>query len=379
MLNIVCLTFITVMKSFISITLLFASLLIHAQANFLISAHRGNSSEAPENTISAFQSAIDVGADYFECDVRRTKDQVLVTLHDATLNRTTDVTGRLNTYNYKQLSTIDAGYPDRFGNQFQGERIPSLLDVLQLAKNKIKVEIELKEDGLVSDIVTMVEQLDMVDQVSIISFDLDHLEQVKMLNPQIDVKYLLGFFWWTRQMNQARSIGAEFIGPYGVASARRVRQAEDRGLGIISYTINSESDILRAIQNGQAGIATDFPERAVQLRNQNRKTGSSLVKTTTNVKVEAELTEKAIPHKNVPFSVFIYPNPVRHRFHLNSPAHIEANVRLHSTSGTMIHDFGRQSIGSNKPIYLPDSISKGVYILIVNNGVDSLHQKIVIE
>ena len=356
------------MRIFLLGAILWTSLLANAQSNFIISAHRGNSSEAPENTISAFQSAIDVGADYFECDVRKTKDNVLVTLHDATLNRTTNATGRLRDRNFSQLANVDAGYASRFGNQFAGERIPKLRDVLRLARGKIKVEIEIKEDGLVDEIVAMVEDLGMVNQVSIISFDRSELSRSKQLNSQIATKYLLGPIWWTRQMNQARDIGAEYIGPNGVASARRVRQAQDRGVGIISYTINADDDIRRAINNGQAGIATDVPRRAIQIRNEARRGVAPL-----------ETSEEVAASEPFQGPVF-YPNPVTEAFYLNPLMKGEVQVSIHSLTGKTLHRFTKVRPQESKLIRLPEGLQAGLYFIrIVGNRSSTHYERFIVR
>ena len=115
---------------------------ITAQDSPEIIAHRGAKSLAPENTISAFAAAIDMGVDYIELDVRKSLDDSLMVMHDATVNRTTNFSGGLNTFTYAQLKNMDAG--SYFSNDFTGEEIPTLYEVLHFARGKTKICIELK-------------------------------------------------------------------------------------------------------------------------------------------------------------------------------------------------------------------------------------------
>ena len=93
-------------------------------------AHRGHSIEYPENTTTAYQKAIELGAEMIECDVNVTRDGVLVMIHDPTLDRTTNGTGRVNQASWEELQRLDAG--GKFNPRFKGTRIPLTRDTLQL-------------------------------------------------------------------------------------------------------------------------------------------------------------------------------------------------------------------------------------------------------
>jgi len=108
----------------------------------IVIAHRGFSGGAPENTISAFKKAIEVGSDMIELDVRFSKDGEIVVIHDETLERTTTGKGRVIEKTISELKQLDAG--SKFHSSFSGEKIPTLRDVLQLAHRQIPVNIELK-------------------------------------------------------------------------------------------------------------------------------------------------------------------------------------------------------------------------------------------
>ena len=92
---------------------------------FLI-AHRGYSSIAPENTLAAFEAAIEAGAEVLECDVQLSADGVVVVMHDPTVDRTTDGRGAVRDLEWDTLRGLDAGYPERFGSAFADEKVPRL-------------------------------------------------------------------------------------------------------------------------------------------------------------------------------------------------------------------------------------------------------------
>lgn len=235
--------------------------------NFIVSAHRGYSSKGPENTLSAFQLAIDAGADYFELDIRKTSDDSIVAIHDGTVNRTTDGTGNITTMTFAQTQLLDAGYASKFGNEYNGEKIPTLRESLLLAKGQIKVEIEIKESGLANSVVAIVQDLEMEDEVSVISFNYNEIKRIKELDASIPVKYLIGNNWGQTEIDLLLDIGGEFIGPSGVASPSLIQLAHNNNIKIIAYTFNSSTDIQNAIDAGLDGIATDYPERAIALKN----------------------------------------------------------------------------------------------------------------
>ena len=108
-----------------------------------VTAHRGFSGTAPENTLAAFRAAIDTGCDMIELDVHLSRDNQVVVIHDDTLERTTSGRGNVADQTYAELKRLDAG--SWFDPRFSGERIPTLADVLSLARNRILVNIELKK------------------------------------------------------------------------------------------------------------------------------------------------------------------------------------------------------------------------------------------
>jgi glycerophosphoryl diester phosphodiesterase len=140
----------------------------------LIFAHRGASKVAPENTLPAFEAAILSGADGVELDVQYSSDGHLMVIHDLTLERLTNGIGRVTAQPVATLRSLDAG--SHFGPEFAGTRIPRLGDVLDLLKDRLLVNVELKVPDTSSvsmgaDVVAAVRAHGMADQVVISSFN----------------------------------------------------------------------------------------------------------------------------------------------------------------------------------------------------------------
>jgi glycerophosphoryl diester phosphodiesterase len=112
-------------------------------AQIIVVSHRGEHLAHPENTIPAFQAAIDTGADFFELDVRTTADGRLVLMHDGTVNRTTDGAGKVRELTFSQIRALDAGV--KFDPKFAGTKVPTFEEGLNLARGKIGVYVDCKE------------------------------------------------------------------------------------------------------------------------------------------------------------------------------------------------------------------------------------------
>ena len=146
-----------------------------------VTAHRGGARIAPENTISAMEAAVNALADYAEIDVQETRDGEIVLLHDTNLSRVTGVDAKIWDLTYAEVSQLDAGI--KFHKKFRGEKIPSLGEVLDYCRGKIRLNIELKYNGhnpdIVPKVVRLIEEHDFVDSCVITSMNYSFLEQVK--------------------------------------------------------------------------------------------------------------------------------------------------------------------------------------------------------
>ncbi len=145
-----------------------SSLLDPSNPRVLVAAHRGACQNAPENSIAALNDAIAQGADIVELDVRATSDNVLVLLHDPTLERTSSGSGLVALQDYRTVrdARLRQG-SDHNEHVFTQERLPTLATALEAARSRIIVNIDIKEDTLAEQVVQIVIASGMIDQVFI--------------------------------------------------------------------------------------------------------------------------------------------------------------------------------------------------------------------
>jgi len=233
----------------------------------LIFAHRGASQAAPENTLPAFEAAIRLGADGVELDVQYSSDGALVIFHNATLEKTSDGTGRVTAHTLADLRALDAG--GWFDPKFTGTRIPTLDETLDLLKGKLLINIELKVldalgSGLGADTVKAVRARGMADQVVISSFNPFALRQAKQAGPEIECALLLahdlpGWMHWGVTRRYCRADGLhpdlEMVDEAYLARARKL------GMPVRVWTVDDEADMRRLIALGVDAIITNVPDR----------------------------------------------------------------------------------------------------------------------
>lgn len=149
-------------------------------------SHRGESTFAPENTMSAFYLACFVNSDGIETDVRRTKDNVLVLIHDKTIDRTSNGIGKVSDFTYKELLKYDFG-----NNRYKGEKIVKLEDFLKYFNEKKKyIFLEIKEKGYEEEIVKCVKKYNN-EYITIMSFKYDILKKIRNLSSDINLGWLI--------------------------------------------------------------------------------------------------------------------------------------------------------------------------------------------
>ena len=223
-----------------------------------VMAHRGASTEAPENTMAAFQKAIDDMADYIELDVQLTNNGEVIVMHDSNAYRTTGVDANIVNMTYKEVKTLDAG--SWFSDEYVGENVPSLKEVLELTQGKIKLNIELKpaDNGtaLAKNTVRLIEKYNMVNDCVITSFSESALKAVKTYNQEIKVGYILsaayGDFYDMKNVDFF-SVNAAFL------SKRTIDAIHNSGKRVYAWTVNNKESIKNLTNKGADGIITDNP------------------------------------------------------------------------------------------------------------------------
>ncbi len=138
--------------------------------------HRGAAALEPENTLLSISRAMEIGVDAVEIDVRLSKDKQIVVIHDSTVDRTTNGTGPVNTYALNEIKRLDAG---------KGETIPTLDEAIDLIRKKVRLVIELKEEGTERKVVELIKRNNLDDNVYLISFWHRLVKKVKEMDSRI--------------------------------------------------------------------------------------------------------------------------------------------------------------------------------------------------
>ncbi len=222
-----------------------------------ITAHRGSSARAPENTIAALEAAIEDGADYAEIDVQETADGIVVMLHDADLNRLAGVNWKIWETNYADLASLDVG--SWFAPEFAGQGIATLKDAIEVARGRIGLNIELKYNGhdvhLAERVVDVLRETDFIDQVLVSSLELRGLREVESLNNRIETGFIVA-----SAIGNLNRINVDFFAAStSFASSGRVASWQRNGKDVHVWTVNSRSEMSRFIEMGVDNILTDYP------------------------------------------------------------------------------------------------------------------------
>lgn len=227
-----------------------------------IMAHRGASGLYPENTILAFEKAAEMGADAIETDVHLSKDGKLVICHDESVLRTTGFDGLVCEMTYSELSKLDAG----FLKGHPGQRLPLLEDLLRIAaENDIGVNIELKNNvfayaGMEEKVIAALYDYGLEKRCILSSFNHRSMHRAKEIDPKIPVGLLYSCDLYEAQQ-YAKSCGADALHPqYASVNAGMVQRAQEAGVAVNVWTVNTCKVIDDMLFAGVDNIITNYPD-----------------------------------------------------------------------------------------------------------------------
>lgn len=251
------------------------------RASPVVVAHRGASGYAPENTLAAVDAAEALGIDWVENDVQRTKDGVLVVLHDTNLKRTTDVEEvfpdrapwAVKDFTAAEVARLDAG--SWFGTQFAGARVPTLTQFLhRMERNRQKLLLEIKSPatypGIEADILRVLRKEGWLDRshvrsrLVIQSFGADSVKKVHALRPDVITGFLgtpavadlPAYAAFTDQINPSHAtIGADYV-----AAVQRLKGPHGKRLRVNTWTVNDAANAAKVHAYGVDGIITNYPD-----------------------------------------------------------------------------------------------------------------------
>lgn len=229
-----------------------------------IVAHRGGPSPAPENTLSALESAINAGAEYAEIDVQLTRDRVIVVVHDADLMRVARDSRKISQTDYHDIARL-VQIPDD-GSRPEDRRIATLQDFINRANKRINLMIELKyynsQPELAKEVIDLIEENDVQRQSMIISLDSNEIKNVRKLAPQSKTGFVSALT--LGELSQL-PVNALMINKRKV-NAQLLRRAKQQNMDVYVWTVNSAELMAEMIELGVDGIITDYPQLAVRVQ-----------------------------------------------------------------------------------------------------------------
>lgn len=237
----------------------------------LIIAHRGASATAPENTMAAFKKAIEDKAQAIEVDVRLTRDNEVVVIHDSRLERTTNGRGKIADYYLKDLQTLDNGF--WFHPKYSGEKILTLSQIIKLTNNKIGINIEIKpldkrQDIIVEKCVALTQNCRTQKRVLISSFQHSLIKKVKSLDPTImtGIIYSPVIHFGKKPATLASKYNADaFVISKNYLRENMVKEAHENNLAVLVYTVDDYHDLERMIKFEVDGVMTNTPRNIYRI------------------------------------------------------------------------------------------------------------------
>ncbi len=276
---------ISLMK-FITLTTIFVLIAVitgcSTKPDVKVIAHRGGSHLAPENTMAAFKNAIKLGVDMIEIDVEQTIDSVVVVIHDATVDRTTNGTGAVDTLTWEYVKSLNASQSWK-GNNHKNEKISTLDEVLELLKGTgVTLLIEIKEGserypGIEKRTVDAIQRFNAYSWTIVQSFNKKAIDRVKQDDENIKTFYLLGrsnfreyYNLIRREREQNPSLKFNYDGlavSYKAWSKQSLDSVKQMGLETYGWTVGDTIAMKKLIDDGITGIITDDPDKLLEIVN----------------------------------------------------------------------------------------------------------------
>ncbi len=220
----------------------------------LVIGHKGASAIAPENTLKAFQKAIELRADYVEFDAHLTKDGEIVIIHDEDTYNITGVRGMIRDKTLEEIKKLNAG---------EGEQIPTLQELIAITRGKIGLQLEIKSTGLLERMVKILRKENLIQSSIVSCFMFDELVKLKKIEPKIKIGFLLPAELVRSQSIKRKILKCEKEGFYAIhphfstVNKEIVDFAHANGLKINVWTVNDRNSMNNLIQLGVDGIITD--------------------------------------------------------------------------------------------------------------------------
>lgn len=229
----------------------------------LVTAHRGSSAEAPENTLAAIRLAIEDQADVTEFDVFQAGDGTLVVTHDPNLKRIAGVDLNVWQATAEQLAGLEAG--SHFDEKFRGEPFPTLDQVIETVQGKMHLNIELKthghENGFAEAVVETIHRHAFAKDCVITSLDPDILKKVRAVDPDLKLGMII-----TAMIGRESSLDVDFYSvEQKTATVDFIKRSHQDGREVHVWTVNDRAAMEKFIARGADSLITDYPRLAREI------------------------------------------------------------------------------------------------------------------
>lgn len=226
-----------------------------------LTAHRGVSAVAPENTLPAYEAAVENGYYSAECDIRLTKDNQWVLIHNSNIDSQFAQFGEVSDYTLEEMRSFSYKWGRNFW-KYEDLKIATLdeyLDVFVGAKTRPQIEIKSDTYDMLYTVVEAVEKRDMVEQAIIISFDYEQLKKIHELNSDIELWYLIDEIT-AEEISRAKALGDNvWLSPdFEDNDAKSIQLAVDAGVGVSFWTVNTVEEAKMLYDMGVRYIETDI-------------------------------------------------------------------------------------------------------------------------
>ena len=246
-------------------------------------AHRGASGAAPENTLAAFKKAIEIGVDAVELDLHGTRDGEIVVIHDASLDRTTNLRGPVRKNRLATIKVADAGgwfHPDFAGERIQvdantvrtvaREQVPTLTEALECIGGNAIAVLEIKDTTIGEAVVKKINEMDALKRVVIISFHTSVLQEVRALDPRIPTGWLIGnhnkHLSPIHLCQQLGELGSSLLNVnHQLITAEFAHEIQRRGIALWCWTVDDLTRMREMKTLGVQGITSNYPERFAKI------------------------------------------------------------------------------------------------------------------
>jgi glycerophosphoryl diester phosphodiesterase len=245
---------------------------------FLIIGHRGASAYAPEHTIKSYEIALELGVDYIELDLQMTKDGYLIAMHDSTVDRTTDGTGKVSNLTLSEIKQLDVGswfneeYPKYAKKEYEGLQVPTLDEILKYFGNKVNYYIEIKQPDenlkVIDKLLEAISQYGLIENVIIQSFSINSLKEINVKQPKLTLIYLgnpenINF---KEAAKYADGVGLSYLD----LNKQHIEKAHELGLVVHCWTVDDKKEIKKLLEWNVDGIFTNKPDLTTDVDNFNK-------------------------------------------------------------------------------------------------------------